>query len=152
MSGRGFFGVGIYHPKREVNVGGVWRAAHLFGASFAFTVGARYNPQSADTSCFRRHAPLFHYEDMDDLRRHLPHGAPLVGVELDDRAVMLGTYDHRPSAVYLLGAEDHGLPPDVLTACHDVVQIEAVGAWSMNVAAAASVLLHDRLMRIGAPS
>jgi len=144
MSARGYFGIGIYHPKREVNVGGVWRAGHLYGASFVFTVGARYDRQHADTSKAHRHLPLFHYADIADLRRHLPYGAPLVGVELDPSSVPLHQYDHRDRAVYLLGAEDHGIPQDVLAQCHDVVQIASAQPWSMNVAQAGAVLLHDR--------
>lgn len=141
---RGYYGVGIYHPKREVNVGSLWRSAFLYGASFVFTVGSRYQPQASDTPKTPRHTPLFHYDDMDDLRAHLPWSAPLVAVEMDERSVPLREFEHPERAVYLLGAEDHGLPQDVLAACHHITQIATPEPQSMNVAVAGSLVMDDR--------
>lgn len=42
MGMRGYCGIGIYAPKMPVNVGVLWRSAQLMGASFIFTIGARY--------------------------------------------------------------------------------------------------------------
>lgn len=141
---RGYFGIGIYHPKHEANVGGLWRSASLYGAAFIFTIGERYQKQATDTSRTPFHTPLFHFESIDDLITHLPHAAPLIGVELDERAQMLPGFWHPERAVYLLGAEDRGLPPEVLDRCHKVVQIPSLGEASMNVASAGTVLLYDR--------
>lgn len=70
---RGFWAVGIWHPKHEVNVGGLWRSADLLGASFVFTVGRRYErKQAADTTNIGRHKPLFHFRTVEDLIEHLP--------------------------------------------------------------------------------
>lgn len=150
MTPRGFFAVGVWHPKTAVNVGSLWRNAHLFGAAFVFTVGRRYRMQAADTPKTPLSTPLFHYEDVEDLLDHLPWSAPLVGVELDPRAEPLPTYRHRERSVYLLGAEDHGLPVDVLDACHDVVQIPSMLPQSMNVAVAGSLVLYDRHVKASA--
>lgn len=142
---RGFFAVGIYHPKHDVNVGGLWRSASLFGAAFVFTVGARYaRRQAADTMHTRVHTPLLHFDDVADLVRHLPWSTPLVGVELDAAAEPLGSFAHPPRAAYLLGAEDHGLPRSVVAGCHRLVRIETPAPWSMNVSSAGTVLLYDR--------
>jgi tRNA G18 (ribose-2'-O)-methylase SpoU len=141
---RGFFGVGVYHPKREVNVGGLWRTAALYEASFVFTVGRRYDRQASDTSNTALHVPLIHFDDVDSLQRHLPHGAPLVGVEMDPRARSLDGYSHPERAVYLLGAEDHGLPQQVIDRCHVLVRIDYPGSASMNVASAGTLVMHDR--------
>ena len=146
---RGYYGVGVYHPKREVNVGTIWRHATLYGASFVFTVGSRYTSQASDTTKTPRHTPHFHFADLDDLREHLPWSTPLVGVELDDRAIPLREFTHPERAVYLLGAEDHGLPDDVLAACHHVTRIVTPAAWSMNVAAAATLVMDDRFAKAG---
>jgi tRNA G18 (ribose-2'-O)-methylase SpoU len=143
-SPRGYFGVGVYHPKTEANVGSLWRTAHLFGAALIFTVGARYRRQASDTPKTPLTTPLFHFRDIEDVLDHLPWSAPLVGVELDPRAVPLTEYTHRHRALYLLGAEDHGLPDDVLDACHDVVQIPSLRPQSMNVAVAGSLVIYDR--------
>lgn len=143
-AGRGYFGIGVWHPKTEANVGTLWRSAHLYGAAFVFTVGRRYRPQASDTVCTPRHTPLFHYDDVDSLVRHLPDACPLVGVELDPRARPLARFAHPERACYLLGAEDHGLPQQVLDRCHTLVQVESALPQSLNVAVAGSLVLWSR--------
>lgn len=154
--GRGYFAVGIYHPKTGANVGGLWRSAGLYGAALVFTVGRRYRPQASDTMRTPAHTPLLHFADVDDLVAHLPYGCRLAGVELDPRAVELGRYVHPERVAYLLGAEDHGLPEAVRARCHEMVQIETPAPWSMNVAGAGTVLVYSRYMqaraRRGAPA
>ena len=144
---RGFFAVGVYHPKTEANIGSLWRTAHLYGAAFVFTVGRRYRAQSSDTPKTPRHTPLFHFDNIGDLMAHLPHGAPLVGVEMDDAATPLPELAHPLQAVYLLGAEDHGLPPEVLAACHRLTVIPCPAPESMNVAVAGALVIYDRHMK-----
>lgn len=141
---RGYFGIGIVNGKTEANIGSLWRAATLYDASFVFTVGRRYKRQASDTPNTPRHTPLFEFQTFDDLLAHLPYGCPLVGVELDPRAVPLTEFRHPERACYLLGAEDHGLPVAVLDRCHMLVQIESALPASMNVACAGSLLLHNR--------
>lgn len=143
--GRGYFAVGIIGGKTPANLGTLWRSASLYDAAFVFTVGKRYGRrQSSDTTKTDLHTPLFHFADLDDLVTHLPKGCPLIGVELDDRAQPLSTYSHPERGAYLLGAEDVGLSPAQRDRCHDLVQIESEKPWSMNVAAAGTVLLHHR--------
>jgi tRNA G18 (ribose-2'-O)-methylase SpoU len=146
---RGFFAIGIHEPKREVNVGSLFRSASLYNAAFIFTVGRRYKSrQSSDTPHARMHTPLFHFESIEDLHAHLPWSTPLVGVELDPRAQMLGSHVHHERAAYLLGAEDHGLPLNVLDQCSDVLQIPTPNPASMNVSCAGAVIMHDRFMQM----
>lgn len=145
MNSRGFFAIGIYHTKAEVNVGTLWRHAQMYEAAYVFTIGRRYRKQASDTTHATLHVPLFHYETIDELP--LPSGAPLIGVEMDARARQLSTYGHPLCAVYLLGAEDHGLPPAILSRCHSVVQVESPSARSMNVAVVGTIVMHDRFVR-----
>lgn len=142
MSGRGFFAIGIVNNKTEANLGTLWRSADLFDAAFIFTVGRRYKRQSSDTLKTPRHTPLFNFEDVADLRAHLPMGCRLVGVELDERARHLDGATHPVQACYLLGAEDHGLTKDAMSACHELVKLP--GRFSMNVAVAGSIVIYDR--------
>lgn len=144
----GFFGVAVWHPKHEANIGTLWRSAMTYEATMLATVGPlRYQHQASDTTKAPRHIPLQHFADIDDLIDHLPHSCPLVGVELDDRAVPLTSFHHPRQALYLLGAEDHGLPPSVLDRCHHVVQIPTPMRWSLNLAVAGSLLMHDRVTK-----
>ena len=48
-------------------------------------------------------------------------------------------------AVYLLGAEDNGLPPRVLEKCHRLVSLPSVRTNSYNVAVAGSLVMYDRV-------
>jgi tRNA G18 (ribose-2'-O)-methylase SpoU len=143
-AGRGFHAIGVYHPKTELNVGSLWRSAHLYGAAFVFTVGRRYEKQASDTTRTMNHTPLFHFADITDLVEHLPYSCPLVGAEITPDAVPLAGFVHPERAAYLLGAEDHGLPPAVIGRCHRIVRVEAQEPESMNVACAGSVLLWHR--------
>ncbi len=141
---RGFCGIGIQHSKTPINIGTLWRSAAILGADFIFTVGRRYTHQSSDTLKAYRHIPLWHFEDLDDLR--VPHDCRLIGVELDDRARPLHTFRHPERAVYLLGAEDHGLSKDAIARCHQLIRLP--GQWSMNVAVAGSIVLNDRVSKL----
>lgn len=138
-----YFEIGIYHTKTAANIGTLWRTAHQLGASGVFTIGRRYKAQCTDTLKTPRHIPLRHYLDMDDFNRHRPEGAILVGVEMG--GTPLREFAHPGLAIYLLGAEDHGLPPDVLARCNSVVSLEAVCQPSYNVAVAGSIILYDRI-------
>lgn len=140
----GYFGVAVYHPKHEVNVGTLWRTASTYGAAMVATVGSRYKRQASDTSGTPNHTPLFHYPDMDALIDGLPYSCPVIGVELDPRAESLTSFFHPHRALYLLGAEDHGLPVSVLDRCHYIVQIPTPSPGSLNLAVAGSLVMHDR--------
>ncbi len=144
---KGFFAIGVWHPKHETNVGGLLRSAGLFGTALVFTVGRRYRRQASDTLNLPARVPLIHFADVDDLVEHLPHSCRLTGVELDPRAVPLSRYVHPERVAYLLGAEDHGLPESVLVRCHELVQIETPSPWSMNVASAGTVIAYHRHMQ-----
>lgn len=144
---RGYFGIAVYRPKTQTNVGTLWRSAVLYDAAFVATVERRYKYQPSDTIHATNHVPLNHYDDIDDLIKHLPHGCPLIGVELDARSKPLPSFTHPPRALYLLGAEDAGIPGHVLDRCHQVVQIPGEREWSMNVAAAGTVVMYDRFAK-----
>lgn len=137
------FGIGIQHPKTTMNIGTLFRSAHAFGASMLFTIGPwRYSRQASDTTNAIGQIPYVHYRDAEDFKACRPVGVPLIGVELAPNARALPTFAHPRSALYLLGAEDHGITPDLLAMCQYVVQIP--GARCLNVSAAGSIVLYDR--------
>lgn len=144
-SSRGFWAVGVFRPKTEVNVGSLWRTAEVMGAAYLFVIAGRYKRQSSDVYNSTRRLPLFTFDTIEAARAHLPHACPLIGVELDDRATMLQDFDHPPSAAYLLGAEDDGLPPAVRDACHRLVKLP--GGRSVNLSVAGSIVCYDRAVR-----
>lgn len=142
---RGYFGIGIYHGKTEENIGTLWRSANIFGADFIFTIGKRYSNQCSDTMKTPRHIPLFHYTDWNDFFAHVPYDCPVVAVELDDRSIPIQNYIHRERCIYLLGAEDHGIPEEILTGCSEIVQLP--GDVCLNVSTAGSIVMFDRISK-----
>lgn len=140
---RGFFGIGLFHPKHEENQGTLWRSAFAFGASFIFTIGPRFRQQASDTPKAWHTVPMYQYESIADLKAHLPYACPLVAVELAETAQNLNRYVHPRQACYLLGAEDHGLPSKILNECHAVVYIEGLRVC-LNVATTGSLVMFDR--------
>jgi len=139
---RGYFGIGIEHTKNVINVGTLWRSAQSLGASHIFTIGRRYRRQASDTTKAWKHIPLFHFDTFADFYEHLPHDCRLVGVEILPGARKLPAYVHPERAMYLLGAEDHGLTNEAVDRCHDLIEIPS--AYCLNVSTAGSIIMYDR--------
>lgn len=146
---RGYFGIGIEHPKTGVNVGTLWRTAHNFGASFIFTIGHRYNKQPSDTTKAWRSIPLYGFTSFDEFYGHMPYDCELVGVEYPHATARpLSTFTHPQRAIYLLGAEDRGLSKLALKKCHRFTYISGSRLeQSLNVATAGSIIMYDRLCK-----
>jgi tRNA (guanosine-2'-O-)-methyltransferase len=144
---RGYFGIGIVGCKTAVNVGTLWRSAHNFGAAFVVIIGARYCPrrQASDTTNARLHLPFYRYATFDEFRQFRPCDCPLVGVEQTPESWSLETFCHPRRAVYLLGAEDTGVPPTILAQCQMTIAIPT--PMCLNVAVAGSIVMYDRLAK-----
>jgi tRNA G18 (ribose-2'-O)-methylase SpoU len=139
----GFVGIGIYNVKRTHNFGALIRTARVFGASFVFSVGTR-NPQEQSSIRAELTLPLFHFTTLEHFIGAIPVNARLVCVELTPGAFDIRTYQHPARAVYLLGPED-GTLPDAVMRQHDTVILP--GAYPLNVAMAATVVLYDRALK-----
>ncbi|MEZ4634267.1 MAG: RNA methyltransferase [Caldilineaceae bacterium] len=139
------FGIGIYHGKTWENVGILWRSAYQLGAA-TFSPWARYRKQSTDTAKTWLHIPLFQFPSFEDLHSVGPHAAPIVAIEAG--GTPLPEFAHPDRAIYLLGAEDGGLPNHVLDRCHCRVSIPAVRKESYNVAVAGTLVMYDRMIKM----
>lgn len=142
---RGYLGSGIYNGKRTHNFGALVRTARVFGADFVFSVGHR-NPQEHSSVGAELAVPLFHFDTLEQCVASIPVQAHLVCVELTAGALDIRTYKHPARAVYLLGPEDGALPASIMRQ-HDALILP--GAYPMNVAMAATVVLYDRLVKVG---
>lgn len=143
---RGYFGIGIINPKNELNIGTLWRSAKLMDAAFIFTIGRRYRRQPSDVLQTPRHVPLFEYQTWQDFKNNgVPNGCQVIAIELDDRSTPLESMKHPQNAIYLLGAEDDGIPKPILQDCHRIIQLP--GERSMNVAVAGSIVMYDRILK-----
>lgn len=141
----GYFGIGIYQAKRAENVGVLWRGAYQLGAAFIFTIGQRYKPQSSDVFKTWLHLPFFSYATFDDMHRSSARDCPIIAVEFG--GTPLPHYQHPDRAIYLLGAEDSGLPQSIIDRCHGLISIPAVRKASYNVAQAGTLVMYDRLIK-----
>lgn len=145
MTSPGYFGIGIYQVKRAQNVGMLWRGAWQLGASFLFTVGTRYKPTSDDVFKSWLQLPLFRYETFEQMMETSAYSCQLVGIEMG--GTPLPDFVHPDRAVYLLGAEDSGLPNEIRAHCHQVISIPAVRKESYNVAVAGTLVMYDRMVK-----
>jgi tRNA (guanosine-2'-O-)-methyltransferase len=140
----GYVGIGVYHPKTTENIGTLWRSAHNFGADFIFTIGKRYKIQASDTTKAEKHLPLFEYDDFEDFKKHIPKGGEVVFIEQCEGARNLKEITHPKTAIYILGAEDYGVPEDVMKGFQKVF-IDT--KFCLNVAVAGSIVLYDRSIK-----
>ena len=144
---RGYFEIGVLHPKTATNLGTLWRSAYQLGAAGIFVIGARFSRQASDTLKTWRHVPLREYRDLDDFLSHRPYACPLIGIEMGGKD--LAAWHHPDRCTYLLGAEDHGLTPGAMAACQSVVSIPAERTSSFNVAVAGSIVMWHRMISGG---
>lgn len=142
---RGYFEIGIERGKKASNVGTLWRSAFQLGAAGIFTIGRRYPNQCSDTVSAYRHIPQREYENLDAFMLASPFDCPVVGIEMG--GTPLPTFFHPERAIYLLGAEDHGLSKAALARCHHVVSLPSIRVNSFNVAVAGSLVMYDRMVK-----
>lgn len=142
---KGYFGIGVYLPKNVLNIGTLWRSAHNFGASFIFTIGQRYKRQPSDVQNAQQSVPMYCYSDIESLRSSLPSESLLVAIEQHESSKDLKSFQHPERSIYLLGAEDEGLPEEVLKRCHRIVSIDT--PQCLNVAVAGSIVMFDRSVK-----
>jgi len=138
-----FFEIGIFDAKSMDNVGTLWRTAYQLGAAGVFTIGHRYKHLPSDPFRAYRHIPMRNFVDFDQFYQQRPSGSVLVGIEMG--GTILSAFEHPPQAIYLLGAEDYGLPKYVIEKCNLLVSLEAMIKPSYNVAVAGGIVLYYRV-------
>jgi len=143
----GYFGIGIYHPKTEMNVGTLWRSAYQFGASFIFTIGARYKKQASDTSKTWRKIPLIQFEDHETFISSRFYDCSVYYIEFNDRSRPLKEVHHPERCIYVLGAEDYGIPESIMKG-KPVIDIPSQRDQCFNVAVAGSIVMYDRFTKL----
>lgn len=141
-----YFGIGIFRPKTEENVGTLWRTAYVYGASFIFIIDAKYKKQNSDVLKVWSKIPLFQFETTEAFLKTIPYSCKIVGIEIDKKAVPIKQYTHPKRAIYLLGSENNGLTKELKRKCQDLVVLP--GDYSLNVAVAGSIVVFDRVNKM----
>lgn len=147
LSEEQYFGIGIYRPKTAENLGTLWRTALVYGASFVFVIEAKYKKKSSDVLKVWSKIPLFQYKTLEAFWDSVPYSCQLIGIEMDNNALPIKTFEHPARAIYLLGSEDNGLPKELKDRCHKLVYLP--GDTSLNVAVAGSIVIFDRTNKSG---
>lgn len=142
----GYYAIGIFRGKTSHNLGTLWRSAYIMGSKYIFTVENKYKKQSSDVVRAWSRIPLFHYDSFDDLMNNIPYDCRIIGVEIDEKSELLHEFEHPKRAIYLLGAEDTGLPEYVREKCHFLIRLP--GHSSLNVGVTGSIVMHDRISKI----
>ena len=132
--------------RRKTRDRGSVLVARLIAKS-CIRIGARFEQSRVDTSECWSHLPAFSFPTVEAFAQSAPFGAQWVAVEMG--GTPLHEFEHPERAVYILGAEDAGLPASVVRACHHCVSLEGVRASSYNVAVAGTLVLYDRLRKLG---
>jgi tRNA(Leu) C34 or U34 (ribose-2'-O)-methylase TrmL len=144
MSARGFASIGLVRPKVSANVGGVMRAAHVFGASLVAIQGDRTPVTSCqDVTKAYRHIPVLRGDDLWSL---IPFDTVPVAVDLVPGATELPSFTHPQRAFYIFGPEDGTLGGELLDRCPRRVMIPS--AFCLNLAATVNVILYDRMAKL----
>lgn len=135
--------IGLESPKFAANIGMIMRLAVNFGVQAVFYTGSRYKDHPADTPKGTRTIPLIHVETLGDA---CPHGATMIGIELDRTRSKNILYTLHPrSVMYCFGPEDGSLSPEVMTLCDQVWEIPST--YCLNLANSVAITLYDRIVK-----
>jgi|SRR5579872_19058 len=137
------FGIGITSCKTMENVGMLWRSAYLYDADFLFMLNSRYKRLKADTPNAAKHIPLFEWDNLE-----IPHAFVPIIVEKCEGSTSLWDFEHPRNTIYILGAEDHGVPKVILENNWTKIHIPSCKPYSMNVAVAGSLVMAHRYSRL----
>ncbi|MDD5589184.1 MAG: RNA methyltransferase [Candidatus Nanoarchaeia archaeon] len=149
---RGYFGIGIYSPKTECNIGTLWRSAYQLGASFIFTIAHRYKKQCSDTYKAYRYIPLIQFSNYENFISSPFYDCIVIAIDFNKNMdasffVELKNFHHPQRCMYLLGSEDNGLPEQIIRKSHYCIYIPSIRKESYNVSVAGSIVMYDRLMK-----
>ena len=140
---RGYAAVAVDSIACEPNMGGVIRAAQIFGGALVVFGTRQYRKQPTDTMKGYRHIPLLQVEDVLST---IPYDCVPVAIEITDRAVSLVEYKHPERAYYIFGPENGSLGERILSKCRGVVKIPS--ERGMKLAACVKVVLYERLSKM----
>lgn len=151
----------IAHNIRSThNVGSIFRTSEGFGVSRIILSGYTPYPridgdtrlphianklhdQIHKTALGAEEMVPFEYQESPNLQSLKEAGYRIVGLEQDERSVMLPDYQTPDKVVLLLGEEVEGLTPDLRNMCDDLVEIPMNGQKeSFNVSVATGIALY----------
>lgn len=151
----------IAHNIRSThNVGAIFRTAEGFGVTKIILSGytpypkqvpdarlphitEKLHSQIKKTALGAEEIVAFDYVESVDFSELKAQGYRIVGLEQDAHSVLLQDYAVPEKIALVLGEEVHGIPPELLAACEDIIEIPMKGTKeSFNVSVAAGIALY----------
>lgn len=151
----------IAHNIRSThNIGSIFRTCEGFGVSKIILSGyspyptlttdsrlphisSKLTTQIHKTALGAETMVPFVYQDAPDLASLRTEGFRIVGLEQDERAIMLSDYTAPGKIALLLGEEVEGLTADLRMLCDDLIEIPMHGRKeSYNVSVATGIALY----------
>ena len=139
---RGFCGIGLYHPQKDVNIGGALRAAGCYEADFIAIQGRKLQNYASNTVKAERHIPLFHVKHFEDI---IPYNCISIAVEIYPKARCIFDYVWPERSFIIFGPESSSLGKEVFSFCRDIVYIPT--KYCLNLAVCVATVLYDRKMK-----
>jgi 23S rRNA (guanosine2251-2'-O)-methyltransferase len=151
----------IAHNIRSThNVGSIFRTAEGFGVKKIVLSGYTPYPrikndprlphisdkltsQIHKTALHAEEIVPFEYREVLDLNAFKKEGYRLVALEQAENSVLLSDYTIPEKIALLIGEEVHGIEPELLAQCEDIVEIPMQGQKeSFNVSVATGIALY----------
>ncbi len=130
--------------RSPYNIGAIFRSAEAFEVDhiYLYQCGDVKSPRCERSA--RGTVSAISYTLVDDLEV-LKKGRAVFALELGGES--LSSFDFPSDAICVLGSEEDGVSPEVLSLCDGRVSIEQFGSkGSLNVSVAAGILLHSWAM------
>lgn len=151
----------VHNIRSTHNVGSIFRTSEGFGVSRIILSGYTPYPKLpsdtrlphiADKLTAQIHKTAlgaeemvpFEYQNDPDVHSLKAAGYRIVGLEQDERSVMIHDYEAHGKIALLLGEEVEGLKPELRAACDDLIEIPMHGRKeSFNVSVATGIALYE---------
>lgn len=141
------FGVLCCNFAGDFNLATVIRNNNAFLAKEVFIYGKKKWDRRGSVGAHHyshiRHLPS--EKDLDEIKDYV-----WVGIDnIDGIAVPMDSYVWPKNSLLCFGEEHHGLPPEVIKRCKDIVYIRQFGSVrSLNVGSAAAIAMYDYTNKI----
>jgi len=134
----------FHNIGKKSNIGLMLRSAAAFGVTEVITAGSRFS--SFGSKGADRFVPIREFDRLIDATSYLREkGVKIVGIEITDDALNVGTRPFTGSTCFFPGNEGEGLIEMQKAQCDYFVKIRQCGngTASLNVSTATAIVLHN---------
>lgn len=154
----------LHNIRSTHNVGSIFRTAEGFGVSKIILSGYTPYPtlpndtrlphirekltaQIHKTALDAEQMVPFEYTEQPNIAALKQAGYSIAALEQSPKSIVLSDYTAPEKLVLVLGEEVHGIPPELLAECEDILEIPMRGKKeSFNVSVAAAIAIYSLTM------